>query len=467
MSADDGVRTDWSGHPIRRLPKFGAGPGLHRVSALLAALDLDGWLARTPRIAITGTNGKGSTARFGSEILRRAGRRTGLFTSPHLYDFTERFEVDGEPVPDAALRAAAGRVLTAVAGHETAHPDDTVGAFEAFFLLAVAVFADLGVDALVLEAGIGGRFDPVRVARAPLAAVVSVDLDHQQLLGDTLLDIALNKVEIAAPGGVVVLGETLAPYLPQLRTHVRLLGAEAIPLDAVAPIAAPPSPGTTKCMITEQGIPRDHAILRAGRITVDGQEIDGVRIGLPGAHQWTNFRIAAVLARRLLGPAVTPAEFASAVREAAARTTWPGRLEQVHTDPDVTIDVGHSPAAIGAALAAYATTADPGRSLLVLGCSANKDVAGMVGLLAPSFPRILCTRAHHLGEAAARIAELAAVANPSARIETVERIEDAPSRALALCRAEHLSAYVAGGLFLAVEFTTALRGGTPSTLDFF
>ncbi len=440
-------------HPLFRLPKFGAGPGLHRVDALIAALGLGAYLRATPRIAITGTNGKGSTAKLCSEILRRSGRRTGLFTSPHLFRFNERIEISGAPATDELLTHKADQVLAAIAAYEGIDPDDRVGAFEAYFVLAIAAFAQARVDTLVLEAGIGGRYDAVRMARAPLAAVVSIDFDHTDILGKTLAAIALDKLEIVATGGLAVLGRTLAPLAAQMRCHAGLIG--------VTPLFA-----TEASAVTIETSDAGGSVLR---LMLDGQSIEGIRLNLAGPHQGDNLAIAALLAKRLLDRerAFEAHGFAGAVRGAATETRWPGRLELVMEDPAVTIDVGHSPAAIEAALAAFAAHNRLGDCLLVLGCSRDKNARDMVGLLAPRFNRILCTSAHHKGAPAAEIAAIARAANPTASIVEAATIAVAAVRTVTICRDERRAAYVAGGLFVAIELAHALRGGDPARLRFF
>jgi dihydrofolate synthase/folylpolyglutamate synthase len=435
-------------HPIFALPKLGAGPGLHRVEALLDALGLGPYLERTPRIAVTGTNGKGSTAKLCAEILRHSGRRTGLFTSPHLYRFNERIEIGGSPAADEALAPAANEVLAAIGSYERAHAGDTVGAFEAFFILAVLAFQRAGCDALVLEAGIGGRYDAVRMARARLGAVVSVDLDHTDILGKSLALIALDKLEIVAPGGIAVLGPSLTPLAGRIGTHARLIGVSPVFIEDA-------------CRIRSGAADAQGASLS---LKVEDLSVDRIRLALAGRHQADNLAVAAFLARRLLG---TSHGLADALRQAAAGTRWPGRLERVHDDPAITVDVGHSPAAIEAALASFAAHTRLEDSLLVLGCSRDKNAEAMVKLLAPRFSRILATSAHHKGAPAAGIESLARAANPTAEIEVVEPIARAAERALAICRKEGRAGYAAGGLFLAAELAYAIRGGDPRALRFF
>lgn len=163
-------------HPLHRLPKYGDGIGLHRVAFLMEACGLNSADIAQRTIAITGSNGKGSTARIASELLRAVGGGIGLFTSPHLYRYNERFRIDGEPVDDAKLLAAMDRVQRA-ADEYRAHHTDAIGAFEAQFVIALVALADC--NWLVLEAGIGGRYDPVRLACARFCTCFARSRTHR------------------------------------------------------------------------------------------------------------------------------------------------------------------------------------------------------------------------------------------------------------------------------------------------
>src|ERR1700710_2997484 len=150
-------------HPLLNLPKFGTGIGLHRVRHLMTALDIDPAVGETC-IVVTGSNGKGSTARIASELLRATGADVGLFTSPHLYRYNERIQVNGTEIADAGLIAAMDAVHSAVERYQAQYAD-RVGAFEAHFVTALVYFQQCQVRWRVLEAGIGGRYDPVRAVQ--------------------------------------------------------------------------------------------------------------------------------------------------------------------------------------------------------------------------------------------------------------------------------------------------------------
>ena len=174
-------------------------PGLERTRALLAALGNPEKALKF--VHITGSNGKGSTAAMLASVLAAAGYRTGLFTSPHLYRFNERFQVNGAPIPDAALDRLAERVLAA-ADTLPEHPTE----FELMTAIGFLWFAETGCDLVVVEVGLGGRLDSTNVIPAPEAAVITnIGLEHTAILGSTLAAIAAEKSGILKSGCRAVL----------------------------------------------------------------------------------------------------------------------------------------------------------------------------------------------------------------------------------------------------------------------
>jgi dihydrofolate synthase / folylpolyglutamate synthase len=436
-------------HPLHALPKYGDGIGLHRVRFLMEHCGIDADEVSHRAIAVTGSNGKGSTARIASELLSAVGGPVGLFTSPHLYRYNERFRIDGGPASDREILASMERVARAVEARRTSHPD-AVGAFEAQFVVALDLFLTLGCRWLVLEAGIGGRYDPVRLARAPVSALVSLDLEHTELLGKTLIEIALDKLDATAPGGAAILGESCLPLREQILTYADLTEK-------------------TVAFVNPDGW-RDLGV-RDGkqRFSIDDSELGELRSRLIGRHQLNNHAVAIALVReRLRRSGQWPiAGMESKWRDAISYVEWPGRLETISSDPLVVIDVGHTPQGIKAALAGFRALAGNGKALLVTGGSKNKHVDEMLELLAPHFDAIVCTAAHHNGMAAETIEGLVKAINPHATTFRGGTISEAVSQAQAIAKETGCAVYVAGGLFLAAEFAEAWRGGDPAKLKFF
>lgn len=400
-------------------PKFGKGPALERVSAVAGVLGIDLTAFGADGVVIVGSNGKGSTAAMTAALLQQPGVSVGLFTSPHLFDLNERFGIDGEDITDDELQHHWDRVLAAV---ESAAKTEELGGFEFLFLIAADWFAARGCAHTVWEAGIGGRLDPVRLIEAKRAALTSLDLEHTELLGKTLGEIALDKADAAPAGGTLFVSEGCAPLFARIEEHCAGRGVRAalVPAAALGELAPP----------------------------------------LPGAHQRRNAALALSLARD-----VREIDDASA-RKALSATRWPGRLEVLSGESLVVIDVGHTPDAITQGLQGFETLRDGRDAVLVCGASADKDVAAIVGALAPAFSTIICATARHKGAAAALIAAHASAANSQAELVLAESVTDA--RRLALARAgENGAIYVAGGLFLAAEFRAVHLGRDPATLLFF
>jgi len=271
----------------------------------------------------------------------------------------------------------------------------------------------------VWEAGIGGRFDPVRLVEARRVALTSLDLEHTELLGDTLGAIARDKID-AAPRGAALFAPNDIPVREAIEAAS---AANGLALSFVAPLDA--------------------------------------ALPLPGAYQRANAALAVALARDLapLG--------ADQIARGLAATRWPGRLETIDTDPLIVIDVGHTPRGVAAALAGFQSFCAGRSAILVCGVSRDKDAGAKIALLAPAFGAIVCASARHNGAPAGEIARHAHLANPDAEIAIAESLEDAHALALAKARALDGAIYAAGGLFLAAEFKAVHVGRDPATLAFF
>lgn len=277
-------------------------------------------------VHVTGTNGKGSVCAMVESIARADGRRTGLYTSPHLCRFAERIRIDGEPIADDALAALLARVLDEA-------PD--LSFFETATLAAFTAFRDAGVGVAMIEVGIGGRLDATNVLRAPRAAAITrVALEHTDRLGPTLADIAREKAGIAKPGLDVVLG----PIQSDLRAVIDAVVRERGGTTSVAEAAPPPV------------------------------------LGLAGHHQRENAAIAAVLASRI-------GASDAAIARGLASVRWPGRLERIGP---YLLDAAHNPDG-ALSLAAYVRSLGipRERTTLVFGALAEKAWVPMIETLAP------------------------------------------------------------------------------------
>jgi dihydrofolate synthase/folylpolyglutamate synthase len=435
------------------LPKYGDGVGLARMADLLDALSVDRTRLQNRSVVVTGSNGKGSTAAFCAGIGRAYGLRTGLFTSPHLYRFNERFQVDGTPIGDDALARLVSRIEAAIAGLSP-RGGEKFGSFEALFALACLHFQESECDFAVFEAGIGGRYDPVRLVGARFTSVTSVDYEHVELLGHSLELIASDKSDACASGGTVIYGENCR----KLRAHITEYNRHR----EVASLF----------VRDDIGIGRETASISEQRLDFQFERysFQTLEMSLLGAFQFNNAAIAVALFLLWLGhtrPAEVPTAIESAVRSGLRGTLWPGRLEVIQREPLTIVDVGHTPDAIRQSLASLKAIYGADNWILVVGISSDKNTSEIAGALAPSFDTIICTMAHHKGGDAETIAAVARKANPQADVRVAATIEDAVGLSRTLAASSNRKIYVAGGLFSAIEYATIARGGRARDLKFF
>lgn len=435
------------------LPKYGDGICLARLTALLDTLAIDRERLRRRSVVVTGSNGKGSTAAFCASIGRAAGLRTGLFTSPHLYRFNERFRIDSVSIDDARLTELIAHIAENI-DNLSRQRNERFGAFEAQFALACLYFKQEACDFMVFEAGIGGRYDPVRLVGAATTCVASVDLEHVSLLGNSLALIASDKSDACAAGGTIIYGENCRPLRDHLLAYNRSRDVKSVFVRDEIDIHSEQT--------TSSGERFD--------LTVHGYHFRDLTIGLSGSFQINNAAIAASLFSCWAQAASTPlndAALTRAVRDGLSQTKWPGRLEAIRRDPLTVIDVGHTPDGIARALAGLHQAHGKEDWLLVAGVSHDKSADEIVALLAPAFDMIICTAAYHKGAPPEHIAAAARRANPVAAIHVAVTIEDAVTLSTELAIAQGRRIFVAGGLFLAIEYATGVSGKRAQDLAFF
>ena len=340
--------------------------GLDRIEALLDDL---GRPERTfDAFHIAGTNGKGSTAAFAADMLRAAGRRTGLYTSPHLSNARERFVVDGAWVEERVLDEAAARILASPASAACTY-------FEVATALAFLCFAASGVEVAVVETGLGGRLDATNVLRPAGTAITPVGLDHTDILGASLAAIAAEK------GGILKRG---------IPASVARMCGEA--LDALERIAA--AAGAPVARLGEEAGVSDVRTGPAGtrfRYTSDARP-DGLALvtGLPGPHQADNAALALLMLDR------SPyAPDAACARRGVAGARLPGRCEVWREGPGgatLVFDIAHNPAAADALRHTLAAMSLARPHVAVVGMLADKDWRAVLSRLALDMDAIILTR---------------------------------------------------------------------------
>jgi dihydrofolate synthase / folylpolyglutamate synthase len=342
--------------------KAGTKWGLERMETLLAGL---GNPERGRRfVHVAGTNGKGSTCAMIANILRHAGFRTGLYTSPHLVEPTERIRIDGIPVTvDEFVRAfefvheCAERLVGE--DRQDAHPSY----FETVTAMALMVFHER-CEVSVMEVGLGGRLDATNVIAPEVCVITPVAYDHEAFLGKTLESIAAEKAGILKAGAPVVMARQMAPAEAVIAARARELGSKII-------------------RTADARIGEIHACASGSSFVLDGVVYE---CALAGRHQIEN-ATAAVLACRQLG--VQTADIQSGLKD----VEWPGRLETVCRAPDFVLDGAHNPAG-AAALAAYIREFCSGRPVwLVYGAMRDKAVEEVTGQLFPLAERVILSAA--------------------------------------------------------------------------
>ncbi len=436
-----------------RLVKYSAQTfDLSRMTALLELLGNP--QRRFLSLHVAGTKGKGSVAAMCASALTAAGYRTGFYTSPHLQDFCERMQVDGQLIDPAeladivdGLRALAPRV-----------PGLTT--FELTTALAFEHFARRSVEVAVVEVGLGGRLDATNVITPLVSVITSLSYDHMDLLGPTLTAIAGEKAGIIKPGVPVV----VSPQAPEALAVLEQVAAErGAPLTLLGrdwqarPVAHTLEGQTLEVWSAEEA--RQANALRAAGYPARWRPAR-LEIPLLGAHQVENAATAYAALQALRARALPMA--AEAIRAGLAQVRWPGRFEILRRRPYVVVDGAHnrdSARRLAAALDDYF----PGRRVfLVFGASADKDIAGMLAELQPRLTRLIVTQAVH--PRALEPEQIVALLGDQAAglpVETCAPAAAALRRALELAGPEDV-VLACGSLFVAAEVRAAQAALTAS-----
>ncbi|HXF82818.1 MAG TPA: folylpolyglutamate synthase/dihydrofolate synthase family protein [bacterium] len=414
---------------------------LRRARALLRRLG-DPHRAQ-PTVLVAGTKGKGSTAAMMSAVLGAAGYRVGLYTKPHLVDYRERFQLNGELIPPEDL----ARAVQAVAPHVeamAAEPDGVPTYFEVSVAIAFSFFARAGVDLAVVEVGLGGRLDATNVADPLLSVLTPVSFDHMEVLGTTLRAIAREKAGIIRPRTAVV----SAAQAPEALAEI---------IDVCARLEAPLTLVAERMRVSPVAATlHDQTFILESPARTYGT----LRLPLVGAHQLTN-AATAVAALEALADRGFPAAV-GAVRQGLAALRWPARVEVVHERPYVVVDVAHNPASLAALRQALEALVPGRRIILVFGMVATHDHRAGTSLIAPLAEVVIATTPHHARPLPAAVLA-AEAARYAPRVEVVEDRHVALDRALAMAGPEDV-VVVTGSFFLVGEARQALyrNGRAPA-----
>ncbi len=405
-------------------------------------------------VHIAGTKGKGSTSAMIESVLRTAGYRTGLYTSPHMHTWRERIRFDGALMPKAALVEQLGAARPAI------EVMSELTAFEIMTALAFTYFAQERVDWAVLETGLGGRLDATNVVAPAVCAITSLSYDHVELLGHTLPEIAAEKAGIIKTGVPVV----SAPQAPEALAVIEQVCAER------------------STRLIRAGVDwtatRQSADLSGQTLTLrraaDGLSLPDLRIALLGDHQIINTTVAVALLAELRAQGVGITD--DMLRRGLAAANWPGRFEQLNQRPVIVLDSAHN---IDSALRLRATLAEffphtlKRRLALVFGASADKDIPGILEtLLSPDATgryappaRVIISRSGHPRQAdPARLAEMARGIAPHVAIVVRDSLDAALADALAWATPDDLIC-VTGSIFVAAQARRAWATRHPEAFS--
>ena len=424
------------------LQSHGIKPGLSRTISLLGALGNPHHSFRA--VHVGGTNGKGSTAAMLASVMAAQGYRVGLYTSPHLVDFTERIRVNGVSIP----HDRAWELTEAVRSAAETRLMDPPTFFEATTALAFMYFADVGVEYAVVEVGLGGRFDATNILTPLVSVITTIGLDHQQYLGNTLEAIAGEKAGIVKAGVPVITGRL-----------------EEGPLSVVRAKAA-----ASRTFCFSLGHDFDIVEKSPDRFSYRGlsRAYDAVSLPLAGRHQLDNAACALAALEVAAEGGVAVEE--RAIRDGLRTVHWPGRLETVGRKPTILLDGAHNPQAAEAlatylmTLQARRTASGAGHLILLVGMMRDKDIEGVLARLTAisGVSRLILTRSAH--PRAADPEDLAREgAHMGVPIQIGATVSEAFTQARALAGPDD-TICVTGSLLVVGEVKAILDGTTVSAL---
>ena len=387
---------------IHGLYRKGTKPSLHRIRQLLELLGDPH--KQLKFIHIAGTNGKGSTAAMTASILQKAGYKTGLFTSPYIYRFNERIQVNAEQIPDETVCGLTER-LSAL----TSQMDEIPTEFDFVTAMAMVYFAAAGCDIVVLEVGVGGALDTTNIIDTPEVAVITnIGLDHTELLGNTVEEIAAVKAGIFKAGGSAVIYRA-APSVEQVYETI--------------------------CREKQVSLKKaDFEGLRLHNCDLTGQVFDcgsrkALRLPLLGDHQMHNAAVVLAVIDTLIEKGYHITE--QNIYDGMACVRWPGRFDIMHRQPLFIIDGGHNPQCIDAMVKNIRDYLSGRRLIVLTGVLADKDYGEMFRPVMPYAEKFVCITPDNPRKMPAR--ELAAyLQQAGASAEAFDEVADGVRRAMEL-----------------------------------
>ena len=425
------------------LEHFGISLGLENIEELCAAVGNP--QDALPLIHIAGSNGKGSTLAFLKSLLQAHGFSVGVYTSPHLKNFSERIVIDQTPITEAEIVGLTRRLRPLAE-----RIPRVVTFFDFTTCMALLHFAERRPDFVLLETGLGGRLDATNVARRPLLTIITnIALEHEEFLGSTRLKVAAEKAGILKPGVKLIAGVRDQSVRTFLERRQQELGAEAAFLGRDFRVRRRPD-GSFSFHDGRPGADCGRPGPAQGSVLV----FRDLRLGMSGRHQQENAALALKVLLEL-GQSQGFSPEAEKISRALAQTRWPGRLQQVAAAPDIYLDGAHNLHGVQALLPELRRLKGGRRLLLLLGVLKDKRVAEMTALLAPLADEVIVTRAA-LDRACDPEALAAEARRYCSRVEVTPSVAAAFARARSRARPEDLilltgSLYCVGEAFSALE----------------
>lgn len=397
-------------------------------------------------IHIAGSKGKGSTCNMLESALQGCNYTTGVFTSPHLIDVRERVRVGGLPITENQFDEALAACRNAAASVEKEHGKATY--FELLTALAMLVFAQQAVDLAIIETGLGGRLDCTNIVKSIIVGLTSIQLEHTQILGDTLELIAKEKAGIIKPNAFVV-------SVPQPEGVIEVFRATADDLGTPVHVLGQDIIYTERFQSGTRGGPS--ALICVGD---DEHAFEHITVPLLGMHQATNCGLVLAMLSRLraLGYDLPERGISAGLAQIEPR----GRLEQVLDRPRIFVDGAHTPDSVRSVLQASAAHIEYDSLIVVFGCASDKDIDGMIEALGTGADKVIFTRASGNPRAVdPEELRTRCTANYAIMCETAPSVRDAINAAAAACDHAQDLILITGSFYLVGE-TKSLIESRPA-----
>ncbi|NQZ10923.1 MAG: hypothetical protein HRT35_27535 [Algicola sp.] len=416
---------------VTDIPKFGSGICLHRVSLAMVQLIPADYLEQTPKIVVTGTDGKGSTSMLINGILMASRVETGMFTSPHFLEFNERFQLGMSKVDYDELLPTIQKVLKTTSAIER-QLDEIFGVFEILFLLALAIFQQNKAQVLIFEAGIGGRYDPVRLLKSKLTALTSIALEHTALLGDSTELIAYDKLDACYPGGQTVVGYVEPALMAKISAYAELKGTEIVCAAKV------------KLQLKKNRL----------MLTVPGFKALEINSLCEGPGMVFNMQTAVQVCQTYFDtnfPTDMPRDFANACKNGLEATRIPGRFDKIGWSPELYVDCAHTPNAYKLLFETIEKEFDYTPVVFVVGTSQGRDTEHLIEGILRLGSGIVVTQASFKGADSETLFGLINKKRPNKPMYWQADLKQALKQAKSMAQSMNGLVFVVGGLFLAGE----------------